>query len=211
MSAVKQALSELRLAEPVSHEGLTVHPLIRASLLGKDYLTLDEALAQNTARVTEVSEGGSVPELLFRNLGDGRFQEVSAQAGPVFALSEVSRGAGFGDLDNDGDSDILVVNNNGPVRLLRNDAPPQYAADFAEIKGQEHVKRALEVAAAGSHNLIMTGPPGSGKTLLARSMPSIVAIASAHTPCWVCGCLARSTMLPLSRPAGPDLSGFDWV
>jgi magnesium chelatase family protein len=53
------------------------------------------------------------------------------------------------------------------------DLPP-YAADLAEIKGQEHVKRALEVAAAGSHNMMMTGPPGAGKTLLARSMPSIL-------------------------------------
>ncbi|MBN1584069.1 MAG: YifB family Mg chelatase-like AAA ATPase [Anaerolineae bacterium] len=51
---------------------------------------------------------------------------------------------------------------------------PEYAADFQEIKGQEHVKRALEVAAAGAHNLIMSGPPGAGKTLLARSMPGIL-------------------------------------
>lgn len=75
----------------------------------------------------------------------------------------------------------LVNHLNGEVPMDRFDPasivaaePLASAVDFSQIKGQEHVKRGLEIAAAGSHNVIMSGPPGSGKTLLARALPSIL-------------------------------------
>ncbi len=61
-----------------------------------------------------------------------------------------------------------------PATRLDSLAQPTAVTDFREIKGQEHVKRAMEVAAAGGHNVVMTGPPGAGKTLIARALPGIL-------------------------------------
>ena len=61
------------------------------------------------------------PDQLFRNTGDGRFEDVSAASGPALAAPKVSRGAAFGDYDDDGDTDIFVVHSTGRADLLRNE------------------------------------------------------------------------------------------
>jgi hypothetical protein len=61
--------------------------------------------------------------ILFRNLGNGKFVELGEEAGPAMAARHVSRGCAFGDFDNDGDMDMLVMNQNEPPSLIRNDAP----------------------------------------------------------------------------------------
>jgi enediyne biosynthesis protein E4 len=61
------------------------------------------------------------PKVIYRNLGNGRFEDVSAKAGAAIQAAAVSRGCAFGDFDNDGDVDILVNNLDGPPTLLRND------------------------------------------------------------------------------------------
>jgi magnesium chelatase family protein len=72
--------------------------------------------------------------------------------------------------------------------------------DLSEIKGQEHVKRALEVAAAGGHNIVMSGPPGSGKTLLARALPGILPSLTTEEALNVTKIYSVAGLLPSDTP-----------
>ena len=93
-----------------------------------------------------------------------------------------------------------------PIGAYERDGRPHATAhiwegtDFGEIRGQEHVKRALEVAAAGGHNVLMIGPPGAGKTLLARAMPSILPEMSPEEALEVTKIYSVSALLPADTP-----------
>jgi len=104
---------------------------------------------------------------------------------------------------------------NGDLALTRRRADPSDllaagsgvpSPDLSEVKGQEQAKRALEIAAAGGHNLLLTGPPGAGKSLLARSLPGILpplSLAEALDVTRIysaAGLLDRSTPLAAARP-----------
>ena len=89
-----------------------------------DLFAANGAVAMIDARVGVSSYPYEEPDQLFENLGDGRFADISERAGLTAMPPLVGRGAAFGDIDNDGDVDILVSNNNGPARLLLNASAP---------------------------------------------------------------------------------------
>jgi hypothetical protein len=137
---------------------------------------------------------------LFHNLGNGRFEDVTSSAGAVFQLSEVGRGAAFGDIDNDGDTDVVIANNNGPLRLLINN-----------VGNRKHWLGLRLVARARPRDMV-----GARVAIVRRNAPTLWrraradgSYASANDPRVLVG-LGDSTETPTVRVTWPDGRTEDW-
>jgi hypothetical protein len=129
---------------------------------------LDFVTANGTVQIVEALRQAGDPfpmhqkKLLLRNTGGGRLEDVTARAGAAFALSEVGRGVAAGDVDNDGDVDLLIGNNNGRTRLLINEAPARHwlgllvkvgaRVEVVRAKGQSLWRRARADGSYASAN-----------------------------------------------------------
>jgi hypothetical protein len=102
--------------------------------------------------------------MLFRNLGQGRFEELTAQAGATIQEAHNSRGCAFGDFDNDGDLDILVINLNEPPSLLRNDVTGNNSWLKVKLIGTKSNRSAI-----GARVIVKTGDSAQTQEVQSQS------------------------------------------
>jgi hypothetical protein len=137
---------------------------------------------------------------LFRNLRDGRFEDVSAQAGDVFQLSAVGRGAAFGDIDNDGDVDVVVSNIHSPARLLINNVGTRHHWVGLRLVGRQTRR---DMLGAKVQIVRKTGPA------LWRRSRADGSYGSANDPRVVAG-LGEPTEAPTVRVYWPNGAVEEW-
>jgi hypothetical protein len=165
---------------------------------------LDLFITNGAVNVIESQRGEPNPfrmkNQLLRNTGTGTFVETSAAGGPAFDRAEVGRGAAFGDIDNDGDTDILVTNNDGPVRLLLNQASGHH---WMQLRLEQPTGNRLALGA-------WIGLERAGKPTLWRRVRTDGSYLSANDPRVHFG-LGTSTQPAKVIVQWPDGSRESWI
>jgi enediyne biosynthesis protein E4 len=141
---------------------------------------------------------------LFRNLGNGRFEDLTSRSGPVFERADVGRGAAFGDIDNDGDTDVIVGNNNGPAQVLLNNVGNRNHWIGLRLVGASGSGRARDMIGARVA-VIRDGLPTRGRRARADG-----SFASANDPRVLVG-LGTSTTVPRVHVTWPDGRAEEWA
>jgi enediyne biosynthesis protein E4 len=140
---------------------------------------------------------------LFRNLGNGRFEDLTSRSGPVFERADVGRGAALGDIDNDGDTDAIVGNNNGPAQVLLNTVGNRTHWIGLRLVAAGESGRARDMLGARVA-VIREGLPTRQRRARADG-----SFASANDPRVLLG-LGTSTKLPRVRVTWPDGRTEEW-
>ena len=164
-----------------------------------DLLSINGPIVANESRTNEPFPYDQ-QKILLRNLGNGHFDNVTDRAGVVFGLSEPGRGAAFGDIDNDGDEDVLVGNDGGHVRLLINNIGNRNHWVGLRLVGQETGRDML-----GARAVVIRG---DGAKLMRRAR-SDASYGSANDPRILVG-LGASNDKPRVQVRWPDGKSEEW-
>jgi hypothetical protein len=174
-----------------------------------DILTVNGAVRHSAEALTRREQFAlQQPKQLFRNLGDGRFADVTEQAGAVLHTPDVSRGAAFGDVDNDGDTDVVSANDNGPLRLLINNVGS--ARHWVGVRVLGRQGRDILGARVGIVRA-STEAPGTTAPTLWRRVRADGSYASANDPRVLFGLGDTVTAIDRVRVEWPDGRAEEWT